>query len=174
MRFKQVGNKNDILSVVVKSAETTSTIAAGNPVALVMNGTNDGLAVVLPATATAAKAHSLAFGVAHNPISPAAYGETQVWGFCQRAKYSRIRTRANSTTAYASTAAVAVGDILNIDTVQNGFQPAGAQAVSAYLPAAVVAETLASLDSVATSDISLSTATVSYSTGFLKVFLRMM
>jgi len=172
MRFKQVGNKQDTVSLVVRSAESSLTIAQGNPVSLVMNGTQDGLAVVLPVTATAAKGTALAFGVAHAAINPNDYGEVQIFGFCNKVKYARARTRAASTDAYASTAAMSVGQQLLIDTVNNAFYPGAAQAASAFMPYAVICETLDSLDSVAST--SSVTAVASYATGFCKAFLRMM
>jgi hypothetical protein len=176
MGFKQIGTKPFTQSVVVKSAESTATIAAGSPVSLVMNGTNDGIAVVLPTTAAAAKATSLSFGVCYSAINPGAYGEILVYGFCQKAKYSRIRTRAASTDAYASTAACSVGQILSIDTLagaQSGaFQPAALGAASGFLPYAVLCETLDSIETQAST--SSMTHVASFVTGFCKVFLRMM
>ena len=176
MRFKRVGNKNDTVSLVVKSAESSATIPRGNPVCLVSNGTDDGLAVVLPTTGGAAKATSLAFGVTLSAINPSAYGEVQVYGFCRAAKYSRARTRAASTDAYASTAALSVGQILSIDTLagagSGGFQPAALGAASGFLPYAVMMETLDSIETQAST--TSATHVASFVTGYCKVFLRMM
>lgn len=158
--------------MVVKNAESSSQIPAGSPVALVINGTDDGLAVVLPATAAAAKAHSLAYGIAHQAISAGAFGEVQVFGFCTKVKYSRARTRAASTDGYGSVAAVSIGNKLLIDTVNNAVYDGGAQAASAYLPAIAAAEDLASISSQAST--TSMTHTESYVTGYMKAFLRMM
>src|SRR4051812_24381 len=101
MRMKQVGNKRDIVAIVVKNAEASATIPVGSPLCFVMNGTDDGLGVVLPGTGGAVKATSLMAGVALTSMLAGGYGESQVFGFCQNVVLRR-QTRAASTDAFSS------------------------------------------------------------------------
>lgn len=171
MRMKTVGNKRDLVAVVIRNA-SGATIPIGTPVCLNMNATNDGLDVVLPSS-SAAKAHAFAFGVALAAISDTQYGEAQVFGFCQNIVLLR-QTRSASTADWSSNnAGFGTGVVLNIDTVGNRFSTSGGtQAVSAFLPFAVLAESVSTWASTAssdaTSDTRLSITVAS------KAFLRMM
>lgn len=177
------GNKTYIQLVPVRAG--ASAIAAGSPVILTINGTEDGLAVVLPSGSDATKAGVLAYGVAVGAIAANSLGSAQVYGFCRQAILMN-RTRAATNATWQTTAALSVGQPLVIDTVNNCFNIAvaptfygtGANASSDTLGTptgmwgynAVVAQTAASSATQASSLGPVSTA----STALIKVFLRMM
>lgn len=169
MRMKTVGNKRDIMAVVIRNA-SGGTIAAGTPVSLNLNGENDGLDVVLPSS-SAAKAHGFAFGVALGAIADTQYGEAQVFGFCQNIVLRR-QTRAASSDAFSSNSdGFGTGVLLNVDTINNAFSTSGGtQAASAFLPWALLAESVASWASTASTTADTRTAITVAS----KAFLRMM
>lgn len=174
MRMKQVGNKLDLLAVVVRNADT-STIPLGTPVCLNMNGTNDGLDVVLPSTGGATKAHAFAYGVVISPSTPNqqgipvnGYGEAQIFGFCQNAVLTR-QTRSASTVSWNSEGSIASYVLLVIDTSANGFSTSGGtQASTAYLPFAILQGSLASYASSTSSTADTRTAI----TAAIKAFVR--
>ena len=167
MRFKQVGNKVDIVAVVVKNAEASVAIPAGSPLALELNATNDGLAVVLPATAIA-NGYGGLFGVALGSIANGAYGEAQVFGFCQNVVVLS-NTRAATTDSW-TTRSAAVGVNLVIDTVNNVFSTAGGtQAASAFIPFAILGASYTGTGAASTSNNTLTASTL-----LVKAFLRMM
>lgn len=175
-------DKPEQVFLTAKNAESSSSIAAGNNVALVMNATDDGLAIVLPATAAAAKTPALFYGVATGAIAAGATGKVQVFGFCRNAVVLRA-TRAASTDVWASTAAGAVGDPLIVNTANNclarqaipssyvtGTAASDTLALNLamFAPFAVLAETLVSATTVASTSSNANTA----STSSAKVFLR--
>ena len=167
MRMKLNGNKRDTVSLVYRSDEASVTIPIGAPICLVLDGTDDGLAAILP-SGSAAKAHAVAFGVSLGAVAPGIDGEAQVFGFCLKTSML-LQTRAATTDSW-SASTQSLGVLLNIDTVNNVFSTSGGTlAKTSYLPFAVLAESSAIAASAsATSD----TRTVN--TGYLKTFLRMM
>lgn len=167
MRFKQNGNKLDTAFVVVKSDEASASIPQGAPVCLVMDGTDDGLAVILP-SGSAAKTHAYAFGVATKAIAAGEFGEAQVFGFVQKTVILQ-KTRAASTDDW-SASTLSLGVMLNVDTVNNAFSTSGGTlAKTAYLPFAVLAEsTVGASSASATSD---SRTAI---TALMKTFVRML
>jgi hypothetical protein len=170
MRMKTVGNKRDIVALVVRNNSGAS-MPAGTPVNLELSGTNDGLDVILP-SASAAKADVLPFGVVLAAIADQQYGEAQVFGFCQNIVLLR-QTRAASTDAFSSDANgfSALGVLLNVDTVNNAFSTSGGtMAKSGFLPFAVLAATVGSWASSASATSDSRTAITVAS----KAFLRMM
>ena len=172
MRFRQVGNKRDIVDVVVHNAETSAQIPAGTPIAFVMNGTNDGLDVVLPATAGAAKATSFAAGIALQNMNAGDYGDSQVFGFCQNVVLLR-QTRSDSTGDWSSNATGFVtGLLLGIDTVHNAMSTLASSGATIYAPIAVLAASVASWASTASSNATADTRTII--TVATKAFIRMM
>jgi hypothetical protein len=172
MRFKSVGNKQDIVGVVVHNAEASATIPGGTPVCFVMNATGDGLDVVLPATGGAAKATSFAAGIALKTMLAGDYGEAQVWGFCQNVVLLR-QTRSDSTGDWSSNATgFATGLALLIDTVHNCMSTAASTGASIYAPIAVLAASVATWASTATSNATADTRTII--TVATKAFIRMM
>ena len=171
MRFKMAGNKNDICAIVIRNAEASANIPVGTPVLFAMNGTNDGLDVVLPATGGAAKA-SFAAGVALNTLTAGQYGEAMVFGFVQNIVLLR-QTRSASTADWSSNAAgFPTGDLLALDTAGNRFSTAASVGVSAYMPIAVLAASVPSWASTASSDATADTRLSITVTS--KAFVRMM
>jgi hypothetical protein len=175
MRIKQIAGNNSAETIIlgVKSAEASVTIPKGSPVCLNANATDDGLAVVLPSNA-AAKAHALMFGVAVADITAGAPGEVQVFGYCRYA-IVRTNTRATATTtdSWSSSESQAAYCILNVDTVagHNCFiTSGGTQAVSGFLPAYVLMESLSSIAASATH----TSDTRTILTTSAKIFLRAM
>lgn len=176
-----VGNKSDHVRVVVKNADTV-TIPNGAPVVLAFNGTDDGLAVVLPTTSAAQKVVGFQFGVALGNIAVSSVGEAMVFGFCQQLQLFR-QTRSDSTGNWATEAARSVGEFLDISTAINGWVTivssitaltistgtANVQ-VATIRPLAVLAQTLASYASSASATSDTRTAI----TAAVKAFVRMM
>jgi hypothetical protein len=177
------GDKAEAIVNPVRNRET-STIPVGTPVALVLDGTRDGLDVVLPATAAAAKAHTLSYGVAKTALPAGQLGNAQAYGFC-RQSVMIVRSRSATDANWASTAARAVGVGLKVDTANNAFDyfaaPTSYVTGSAasdtlamnfdgFMPKAVLAEALASATTVA----STAEDTRVYSTSLVKTFLRML
>ena len=121
MRIKQVGNKADRLCVTVKNAESSSTIYAGTPVALVANGTDDGLAVVLPATSTAAKLAGFQYGVAIQDITAGKVGEVCVFGVCNVKLTLQTRANTSGGSSFSTADTVALGALLTINSAANAF-----------------------------------------------------
>lgn len=169
MRAYTIGDKAETISFRVKNGESSSTIVKGTPVVLEVDGTDDGLSVVLPGSA-AANANSLVFGVAIASIAAGNYGEVQAFGF-NRYSILRRQTRGASTDSWASGIAISVGVMLNIDTVNNCFSTSGGTlAASAFLPFALAGESVASYASSASATSDTRTAI----TTSIKTFLRML
>jgi hypothetical protein len=164
--MKQVGNKPEIMACVVKNADTV-TIPQGAPVVLAFNGTDDGIAVVLPTTSTAQKVVGFQYGVALEAISVSSYGEAQVFGYCQSLQLFR-QTRSDSTGNWASEAARSVGEFLGISSAINGWVTVAS--TTAPLPIGVLAQSLATYASSASATSDTRTAI----TASVKAFVRMM
>ena len=170
MRFQKLTkDKPERVILQVKNAESSSAIPLGTPVVLNLNGTNDGLEVVLPASA-AAQVNSAVFGVSTEEIAAGKYGEVQCFGFCRQVVMRRL-TRAASTDSWASTASQAVGVLFDVDTVNNAVS-VGAASVGAtdFLPWGILAESLPAIASSASATSDTRTAITTY----VKAFLRMM
>lgn len=118
MRFKQVGNKEDLVGVVIKNNDTVQ-INAGQPVVLSMDGA--GVDVVLPSTSAAIQTiWGLRYGVCLKNIAVGAFGEAQVFGFSNNINVL-LTSRAATTNSWSTTAALSLGQWLTIDTVNNAF-----------------------------------------------------
>lgn len=166
MRFQSLGPKRDFINVKVRYG---TTISRGQPVCLSMNGTEDGFAVVLPSN-SAAKATALFYGVAMKDGAANAYGECQVFGYVEYGMLSRA-TRSATTVSWASGASIDTFVLLTIDTVANAFASSGGtQAASAFLPVAVLLESVASYAGSASATSDTRTALTSSA----KIFLRAM
>ena len=117
----QLGTKPDNYRVMVQNVDTVA-IPPGTPVFLVLNGTNDGVAVVLPSTGGATKANYF-YGVYAEglalPVND--YGPAQVWGLFNSAVVIG-QTRSASTANWSSLAAFSTGQALSVLTSQNAFQ----------------------------------------------------
>lgn len=180
MRIKTNGNKADQVILVVRSAEASASIPAGTPVALVANGTNDGLAVVLPATSTAAKITAFQYGVAVGDMAAGQIGEVCVFGVCN-AKLT-LQTRANTSggSSFSTADTVALGVGLTIASAANAFSTVAAtvaaassdnQTLSNYeVVKGFIFQSLASTAGIATG----TAETRLTVTQMVKVFLRMM
>jgi hypothetical protein len=120
MRMKTVGNKRDGVYVVIRNAEASASIPAGTPVTLVLNGTNDGLDVVLPSTAGDAKNGAFKYGIATSTLIAGAYGESQAFGFCPYALMTKM-TRAASTDSWTSSQSSASGIALGWESINNAL-----------------------------------------------------
>ena len=138
MKFWNAGQgKPEGITHAVKNAETVM-IPAGTPVAYAMNGTDDGLAVVLPATSGANFANFVA-GITTRNIEPGKLGEVQVYGFSRATKMARA-TRANTTTPWVTMAAAANGITLGVDTSLNAISAGGASMIDPFI---ILAEAVA-------------------------------
>lgn len=146
MRQATLGAKPHLKTIPIKNADTV-VIPNGTPVAFIFNGTDDGLAVVLPATAGAAKATSLLAGIAEMPgsvsIPVGGIGQAVVEGICLSVKITQS-TRATSTDSFNSFPAIAVGDVLVVDTVGNALSRFGSQGQEDELQFAMAGQSLAS------------------------------
>jgi hypothetical protein len=170
MRIKQVGNRSDSVAVVVKNAESSSAIAAGTPLVLACNGTDDGLAVVLPATAGNAKTGTFPYGVTQASIAAGMYGEAVIFGIVTNAVLVR-GTRAASTDSWTSSGSFASGAVLMIDTVNNAFiSTVGSLAATSFAPIAVLAQSQVSFAASASATSDSRTA----NTVAVKAFIRML
>ncbi len=161
MRMKVNGNKRDIVAVVIKNAEASATIPLGAPVCLAFNGTDDGLAVVLPATAADVGQSTGAFGASLGTYAVGVVGEAQVFGMCPNIKL--MRTRAASSDTFAAIAAYVP---IKAESVNNSFQTVATNGASAFIPVGFVAISIAA---VATTAASTQTMTTQMATGFLRM-----
>lgn len=168
MNSPLIGSTPDRVRKVVKNVESSSSLAIGVPCVLTLDGDGDGLEVVLPATAGAAKSTAFLMGVAAETITAGSFGNVLCHGIVNRAVLI-TRTRAASTDAYAA-ATLSAGLVLQVNTVSNCFASSGGtQAASGFAPFAVLAEST-SFTSVASTTADTSTA----STGYQKIFVRLM
>ena len=150
MRFQLLNKESPEKIFIYVNNGSGAALPAGQPVAFDMDGTRDGRDVSPATTAAAAKASSLFAGVPPLVIADNTSGMVQVFGFTDNLIYAHM-TRAASTDTWASYPALAVGDIMNIDTVGSGFVRSAAGAASAVLGAFVAAGTLASATTLASS-----------------------
>lgn len=140
MRVKLAGNKRDSVIHIVRNMDTVS-IPGGTPVVLTMNGTNDGLGVVLPSTAGATKSQLLPYGVlAGDSLNVGEAGESIVFGYSQFTVVT-VLTRSATSASWPAAASVAALQALTIDTANNAF--ATAATVGTNPPAAVLVDTIA-------------------------------
>lgn len=170
MEIKQL-NKDKPEGVVlqVHSGESSASIPAGTPVILALDGTNDGLDVILPGSESAL-ANSALYGVTLGVIASGAYGNVRAFGF-NRETILRQRTRANTTDSWSAIVSLEKGHMLAIDTVNNAFSTKVASlAASAFLPVALLAETQASIAGSASTTANASTV----QTTSVKTFVRFM
>jgi hypothetical protein len=145
MRMKQVGNKREIMAGVIQNGDT-GTILEGSPVAWTFGSVStnvDGLSVVNLATA-GASSYAEAYGVALGTIAPNQYGEAIVFGYCGYALVT-VLTRSASSAVWPSTAAIATGAILQLDTANNAFSVfSSALAQTNFQPFAVLLDSVLS------------------------------
>jgi hypothetical protein len=183
MRFKQAGNKRDIIAMVVHNADTVS-IPVGTPIVLNMNGTNNGLDVCLISTAAADSfTHGLKYGVVTRTLNVGDYGESIVFGIHTNVILS-VNTRAGTSggSSWSTVTSFSSGQALTFDTVNNAFttcastqalaQSATAGSYVLSIPGipAILAQSVASNAGSATSTAnSLTVSTIS-----VQAFIRML
>lgn len=156
-------------TVGVISDEASATIADGALVGLELDGTNDGFSVKNIGNATGAVQQFLPFGVAKGAIAPGTFGRVMVRGFCRNTIIRRA-TRGASTDSWASQASLAAGHVMQVDSVNHCMMTSGAsQAASAFLPAMVLAESLASYASSASATSDTRTAITTAAKTFLRL-----
>lgn len=172
MRMKTVGNKRDIMAVVIHNADTVS-IPIGAAVCLALNATNDGLDVILPSTAEGVVAGSsgvTCYGVClgNAPLAVGAYGEAQVFGFTADLMYT-LETRASTTASWSTASTAPEFTPLYFETKANGWQTYAIQtfvtgattalaAITGFQPLAVLAQTLQTVSASASSTADARTA----------------
>ena|SRR2546430_13475185 len=166
---------------VVFNAEATAQIPRGTPCILNLSqvpqpatasdsypaGYQDGLQVVLPSSSSATLSNYLLYGVALANITAQQLGESQVHGLVNFALIN-LGTRASSTAAWASAAAIASGALLVVDSTNNGFVTTSA--LSAGQQHAILIDSIASVASSA----STSTDTRVANLQGYRVFVRQM
>jgi len=119
MRFKNVGNKADIIALVVKNNDPNSVvILPGAPV--FFNGTGTaaqrGLEVgASDALPNAVHAFFAGFNMLGKSLNIGDFGEVMAYGYFDFARVL-LSTRATSTDVWASYAAIALGDIMSFVT----------------------------------------------------------
>lgn len=174
--------KPDRVTVAIRNAEASASIPAGAPVVLVMNGTNDGADVVLPSTsASALKIQGLRYGVNTRTLAAGDQGSAIVFGLSNNLLLMR-QSRASSTDTWNTQQTLGVGVFLSIDTVNNVWitgvstlkvvtnATTDTLALTIYNPDAVMAQSLASFASSASSTADSRTAI----TASVKAFVRIM
>ncbi|MDE1971312.1 MAG: hypothetical protein KGI50_07100 [Patescibacteria group bacterium] len=156
------GSSGDKLRSPVLNEDATfaATIPAGTPVVLALNGTDDGLAVVMPSTAGAAQTEALFYGVAQTALPY----NTNVRGYALRNGLATnaivcIATRAASSNSWTSSASMASWQCLSVDTINNCFTTVSASAgASRYQAFAILAQSVASIAASATATTDTRTA----------------
>jgi hypothetical protein len=166
MRIQSLGPKPNFAELEVRNDETVS-IPAGTPVAYVMDGTEDGLAVIKPSTSNL-KSTSLLAGILIKDLTTTLpkLGKVQAYGVVDA--IVRLATRAATSDSYTSLAAHAVGMLGVVDTVNDCILTLASTGSGTYLPAIVIAEAIASQAASATA----TTITDTVKTTKAKVFIR--
>jgi hypothetical protein len=119
MRSPTLGAKANQLLITVRNADTVA-IPAGAVASFNANNTNDGVDVVNIATAAANQQAGLFAGIAPRSISAGAVDDIIAYGLVLNAKIT-LMTRSASTISYVSYPAIAVGDILQAESVNGGL-----------------------------------------------------
>lgn len=123
MRAKYAGNKADRIICTVRNGEASASLPKGTPVVLnisTASATDDGLSVVLPATAGVTNSFGLKYGVLTDTLVAGAYGESILFGVAAYALITRM-TRAASSDSWTSSASQASGIGMGLDTINNAF-----------------------------------------------------
>jgi hypothetical protein len=134
-----------------------------------MDGTRDGLDAIRATTGAGAKATTLFAGIPNSEIANGAYGMVQVYGVIDNVAIFR-QSRGATSDSYNSYSAIAVGDKLEVESVNNMLSRVGAGAASDFAAFAVAAEVAAS----GASSVSATSDTSVLISSSLKCFLRAM
>jgi len=179
MRYQTLGDKPGFVEERIRNDEASANIPKGTPVVLTLDGTEDGLAVVLPSSAgSQALADMFLFGVASDVVEPARLGNATKFGIARQAILRRA-TRAASTDNWVGSTSIAKGVLLRLDTVNNCFSTAASIVTTAtdtvvtisyhHRPNAWLAEDVASFASTASTTGAATALTV-----FAKAFVRLL
>lgn len=182
-----IGSKPFVNRINVQSGEASSSIPAGTPVCLIMNGTGDGFNVKLPSSASALLVAAFQCGVVDRTMSPNDYGIAQVYGWVNRAVVAQ-QTRSASSASYSTAAALSIGQPLSIDTANDAFVIYAAVTGAQTIVTAATSDTIAAnfgngVPALAFLAATLASAAASASTSSdsslkktyaLKAFIRMM
>lgn len=169
MKQQTLGNKPNFQDTIVKNNESSSTISRGQPISYKLDGTDDGLGVVLPGTNGASMAQTLFAGVALNDIAAGKLGSARIYGIAPYTIVTRA-TRAASSDSWTSSQSVASGVLLSLDTINNAFLLGATVGASGFLAGAVLAQSIAVLTASATA----TSDTRTVITAAVKTFLRAM
>lgn len=167
----------------VKSNEVANFILPGTPVCFPMNLNNDGYGVALPSTVGVTGA-GFACGIAvptqANGAGPGQAFDVISLGFCNYTRLVR-GTRAASTDAWPTFAAIGIGDILTINSAANAVQfastanglPAAIQCAGLFGATATGQQTAASATTAASNAYSGFSGQTAYVVG-VRTFLRLL
>jgi hypothetical protein len=138
MRYKEIpGGKKEVVMMSFQNEDTVA-IKRGGPVALKALASNPGVGAVSADTLAAANQQTF-FGFNAGPeVAVGAFGDAQVFGFFEYARIL-VTTRAASTDVWASYPAVALYDILAINSVASAQAVARSGAGSANLAYPMIA-----------------------------------
>lgn len=166
MKFQTLGDKANFSDIKVRNDETVS-IPQGTPVAYTMDGTEDGLAVVVPSTSNL-KSTTFFAGVLLEDLGTDVpkLANARAYGVCDA--IIRLATRAATSDSYSTYASQAVGVRLAIDTLNDAFITQATSGSAVNLPLGALAETIASQAGTATS----TDETGTVKTTLAKVFIR--
>lgn len=131
---------------------------------------DDGLAVILPSSSTAAKIGVFATGITVNHIPAGKLGDVQVYGFNRKTLLAR-GTRANSTSDWPTMASMVIATTLGIDSAFNACSPAG---VTGPNFAIIAGESLAAGPTLGSSNPGAGPASGTVFLQAVKTFLRFM
>ena len=146
MNFKTLNDqKPEVVTYLAGNASTTA-IVAGNPVCLSLNGTDDGHDVEELCNSAATQSHSFFVGIAVAGIPAKGRAEVTVSGFA-RGVNILSGTRAASTGTWATQAAIALGDVLILQTVGDALTRSTAGAATVANARAVAMASRASIAS---------------------------
>lgn len=148
-------------------------VLRGQPVCLKSDGTDDGVVVTLPASADAARAHSLNYGIAMADYAANQEGQVQLYGVCEGALTLR-QTRAASTDTYASASSIPSYGVLQIQTALNCVTNTGTVGATNSPVGMVALASYAAAVSLASSDVTGPASTATAIGTYLKAFLRLM
>jgi hypothetical protein len=129
MRIKNVQGASGVGDHILPNVKNVDTVVIprGTPVVLTLNGTADGYGVVLPSTAGQAKSNAFAWGVCQTigGLGIGATDDVYGTGYCPFAIVV-YATRSASSASWTSSASIASGAIMSIDTVNNAYTTASA------------------------------------------------
>ena len=124
LRLNQVGNKAGRISATILNGETSATIPRGTPVVLKLSATavnaDDGLKVVLPSTAGDPVNYFGRYGICTDTMTTGQQSEAILFGVCPYSLVT-LATRAASTNSWTSSASIASGVALGLDSLNNAL-----------------------------------------------------